>query len=104
MPRFDVYANPTSAERRSTPYFLDVQNDFIDAITTRVVIPLRRESAHGPRVRYLNPVVQIGGESLVLDTAAIGAVPVSELRRAVTHLGTERATVQEALDILFGGY
>ena len=29
MPRFDVYANPETVERRQTPYLLDVQNDFI---------------------------------------------------------------------------
>ena len=41
MARFDVYANPDAAERKHTPYLLDVQNDYIDALATRVVIPLR---------------------------------------------------------------
>ena len=44
MARFDVFANPSVAERKHTPYFVDVQNDYIDALATRVVIPLRRES------------------------------------------------------------
>ena len=30
MARFDVFANPTAVERKHTPYFIDVQNDFID--------------------------------------------------------------------------
>ena len=58
MARFDVYANPEAAERRLTPYFLDVQNDFIHAVSTRVVVPLRRESVFGPRARNLNPMVR----------------------------------------------
>ncbi len=47
MPRFDVYANPQAEERHTTPFFLDVQNDHIQALGTRVVIPLRREAVFG---------------------------------------------------------
>jgi toxin CcdB len=39
MARFDVYANPEAAERRHTPYFLDVQNDYIADLATRAVVP-----------------------------------------------------------------
>ena len=104
MARFDVYANPVVAERKHTPYFLDVQNDYIDHIATRGVVPLRRESAFGPRPRNLNPLLQVGADAVVLDTAAIGAVPVSEMRKAVANLRHARATVHEALDTLFGAY
>jgi toxin CcdB len=70
----------------------------------RVVIPLRKESAFGARVRNLNPLLLVAGDSVVLDTAALGAVPVNELRKRVAHLGEQRALVQEALDTLFGTY
>ncbi len=104
MARFDVYANPDATERKHTPYFLDVQNDYIDHIATRVMVPLRREAAFGPRPRNLNPLLEFGLDKVVLDTAALGAVPLSELRRPVGQLGEERAAIQEALDTLFGAY
>ncbi len=104
MARFDVYPNPDAAERKHTPYFVDIQNDYIDALQTRVVIPLRREAAFGPRARQLNPMLTIGTDSVVLDTAALGAVPISELRKTVGSLRESRAEVQEALDVLFGSY
>jgi toxin CcdB len=104
MGRFDVYANPEAGERKHTPYFLDVQNDYIAGLETRVVIPLRREAVFGPRARALHPLVNLGAEKLVLDTAAIGAVPTSELRKVVGRLTEARAEVQEALDALFGAY
>ena len=44
MARYDVYANPEASERKHTPYLLDVQNDYIDALTTRIVVPLRTEA------------------------------------------------------------
>jgi len=102
--RFDAYANPDVSERKHTPYLIDVQNDFIDALTTRVVIPLRKEAAFGARARNLNPLLVVAGENVVLDTAAIGAVPLSELRKRVANLREDRALVQEALGTLFGAY
>lgn len=104
MPRFDVYANPVPSERRQTPYFLDVQNDYVDSLGTRVVIPLRKSAAFGLRARNLNPVVKVGHDELVLDTAALGAVPTSILHKPVASLSSERGTIQEALDTLFGSY
>jgi len=104
MARFDVYANPSAAERRLTPYFLDVQNDYIDELDTRVVIPLRRETAFGPRARDLHPLLQVNGDAVVADTAALGAVPRAELRKPVANLRDAREPVQAALDTLFGAY
>ena len=59
MARFDVYANPDASESNHTPYLLDVQNNFIDHLSTRAVIPLRTTAAFGVRARDLNPIVQV---------------------------------------------
>lgn len=104
MARYDVYPNPDSAERRVTPYFVDVQNDHIGGLHTRVVIPLRRASAFGPRARSLHPEVSFDGAALVLDTSAIGAVPTAVLRKVVGSLKEQREAVADALDTLFGSY
>ena len=104
MARYDVYANPTASERKHTPYFVDVQNEYIDGLSTRVMIPLRREAVFGPRARNLHPLLEVLGENVVLDTAALGAVPLSELRAPIASLQERRAEAQEALDTLFGAY
>jgi toxin CcdB len=104
MARLDVYANPDKTERAQTPYFVDVQNDYIDLIETRVVIPLRTETMFGPRARRLHPLLDVAGNAVVLDTAAIGAVPVGVLRQPVADLRASRGEIQEALDALFGVY
>ena len=104
MARYDVYANPSVGERKQTPYLLDVQNDYIDSLDTRVVVPLRRAKAFGARPRDLNPSITVGKDELVLDTALLGAVPMSELRTLVGRISLERADVRNALDTLFGSY
>jgi len=104
MARFDVYANPAVPERRHTPYLLDVQNNHIDGLATRVVIPLRREDHFGPCAMRLNPQLEVAGLRVVLDTAALGAVPCAELRQPVAQLIHAHEPVADALDALFGAY
>ena len=104
MSRFDVFANPSPSERPHTPYFLDVQNDYIEGLETRVVIPLRSAAAFGPRAQNLNPLLQVEGASVVLDCATLGAVPISSLRRPIARLVDGRDEVQDALDTLFRAY
>ena len=104
MARYDVYVNPEASERKHTPYLLDVQNDYISTLTTRVVVPLRTEAAFGPQARNLNPSFAVAANRVVLDSAALGAIPLSELRKVVSNLRDERLAIQEALDTLFGAY
>ena len=104
MPRFDVYANPDTAERKLVPFFLDVQNDFLDALDTRVVVPLWAVSAFSKAVRSLNPELQVEGKRLIMDPSSIGAVPSAQLRRPVANLASQQLAIQDALDTLFGSY
>ncbi len=104
MARFDVYANPEAAERKVTPYFVDIQNDFIDGLDSRVVIPLRQATSFGPRAERLHPVLTVRNHAVVLDTAALGAIPRAELRKAVDSLKSAQAEIQIALDALLGAY
>ena len=104
MARFDVYANPDPVERRHTPFVLDVQNDHLGPMASRVMIPLRTPQFIGPSVSDLNPQWLIEGKTVVLDTANIAAIHNSLLRRPVTRLDKERGDVLLALDTLFGSF
>jgi toxin CcdB len=104
MARFDVFPNPEPEERELTPYLLDVQNDYISGLGTRVVIPLRAEAEFGRPARGLNPVFLVHERAVVLDTAAMGAIPAQLLRKPVVSLRAQAAVVTTALDTLFGGF
>ncbi len=104
MARFDVYPHPEPGLRRQTPYLMNVQNDFIDKVESRVVIPLRHAEAFGLRMRDINPVFEIAGISVVLDTAALAAFPSGKLNKPVTNLSSKRDDINTALDTLFGSY
>jgi toxin CcdB len=102
--RYDVYPNPEPGERAVTPFLLDLQNDYISGLGTRVMAPLRAEGLFGKPARGLNPIFLIGDTAVVLDTAAIGALPVQLLRQPVVSLRAQATVISNALDTLFGGF
>lgn len=104
MARFDVYANPDSAERKLIPYFLDVQSDFVSGMNTRVVVPLWKSGLFPSPLEFLNPEFEIAGQRVTMDTPSIGAAPANALRRPVDHLSSHQMAIQNALDMIFGSY
>ncbi len=105
MARWDVYRNP-GAQAATTPYLLDVQSDLLDALDTRIVIPLR-SLAHFPAMPLptrLTPVFRIGGADYMLETPKMAAVPARILRGPVASLSTEHLAITGALDFLFQGF
>lgn len=104
MARFDVYRHPDAKLRATTPFLLDVQNEHISGLQTRVVVPLRRAERVPVPLGDLNPVLDIEGEAVVLDTAALAAVPLSFLKKPVANLRAHANLVTNALDALFGAF
>ena len=104
MARFDVYRHPDAALRKFTPFLLDVQNDYISSVDTRVVLPMRAAKMAGVPMRDLNPSFEIGDMEVVLDTPAIAAFPAAELRTPVMSLRAQAEPIINALDTLFGSY
>jgi toxin CcdB len=103
MPRFDVYKNPDRSEQSEVPFYLDVQNSFVE-VDTRVVLPVVALSYLRHTTQDLNPELTILGKSYVLNTSAIGAIPLNELRRPVENIANQQILIQQALDTLFGSY
>jgi toxin CcdB len=104
MARFDVFANPFAAERSHTPFVLDVQNDHLGLLASRVVIPLRNPAGFGRPASDLNPLLTIAGQPLVLDTANLAPVQALRLKTRVDRVEGEREQVLTALDTLFGAF
>src|SRR5947209_674536 len=99
MAQFDLYAGIESGPA----YVVDVQADLLDALTTRVVVPVRSRD-EVEVVRDLNPTVEIEGTPYVLLTQELTAIARSELRRPVGSLATHRDEIRRALDILLVGF
>ena len=103
MAQFDVYPNPNPATRKNIPYLLDVQADLLDAMATRVVVPLVLAEVMGQGVKQLNPHFKIKGVALVMSTAELAGVSARILGEKVVSLKARRVEIIAALDLLFTG-
>jgi toxin CcdB len=100
MAQFDVYRN-ASASKEAVPYLLDIQNDMLDHLKTRVVIPL---VALDHPATHLNPAVEIEGRAMMLSTQEMAGVPVSVLGERVVSLAERRDELVHAVDFLVTGF
>lgn len=103
MAQFDVYPNPNPATRKNIPYLLDVQAELLDAMATRVVVPLVLAEVMGQGVKQLNPHFKIKGVALVMSTAELAGVSSRILGEKVVSLKARRDEIIAALDLLFTG-
>lgn len=102
MARFDVYQMRT---RGNVPLVVDIQADLLEALRTRVVVPLLplADAEHEVAAR-LKPIVDIVGEPHVLMTTDLSAVPSSVLGEKVASVERQQQTVVDAVDFLFQGF
>lgn len=104
MPQFDVYANPSPGSRSSVPYVVDVQSGLIDALPTRLVMPLSRVGAKLPRLPLnLCPVIEVDGEPLTLMPHLAAPIDKRLLRRPVLSLAHRAHEIGAALDAVTSG-
>lgn len=103
MAQFDVYYNSNTDTNQIIPYLLDVQTDLLEAIATRVVVPLVLSSQFGKPATYLNPKFEIEYITVVMSTAELAGVSKQVLGERVTSLKHRRDDIIAALDLLFTG-
>lgn len=104
MAQFAVYKNENKASKKSFPFFVDVQTDLLDGLTSRIVIPLAPlESLSSKNVEGLCPVLEINEGSYVLMTHQLTSVPSSYLKTSVTSLENFRNEIISAIDLIVTG-
>ncbi len=99
MARFDVYQNPDGAG-----CLLDIQADLLSHLNTRVVVPLLPLTNAPQPARTLNPIFDISGETLVMSTQFMAAVPANMLKMPLASLSGRRDDIVAAIDLLMQGF
>ena len=55
MAQFDVYENINTSSKKDMPFLLDVQNDILDELNSRIVVPLSINSKHAKILNQFLP-------------------------------------------------
>lgn len=101
MAQFDVYRNKNSDTNEKVPYLLEVQNDILSSLNTRVVVPLAKDIKE---IKGLSKEFTIEEQKVYLITSQLGAVHISELNEKVTNLNNKSDEIKNSLDFLIYGF
>lgn len=104
MAQYDVFENPSPAQREGFPYLVVIQSDQLDHLPTRLVLPLQRLDVvpkHLPR-RLSQPVL-VAGEPLLPAAQQCAALPARLLRKAIASVAAEQGVLRDALDAVISG-
>lgn len=98
MPQYDIHRL-----RSRAGLVVDCQSSLLEALTTRLVVPLLPVEDIPERARRLNPMFEIDGRDLVMFTQFAAAVQVRELGEVVASLREKSFEIVGALDVLTSG-
>lgn len=99
MARFQVY------RLKSEPVLvIDLQANILSDLPSRMVAPLYPVRDMSWSISRLNPRFLINGESYVMATQRMAALPLSEVRERVADLSSDADAVTAATDFLFQGF
>lgn len=104
MAQFDVYPNPSPRSRADIPYLLDIQNDLLRDLDTRVVVPLFRQGPSAHAFTRLTPEIAFSGESCILMMPMLAGIARKELGNPCGNLEQYRNQILAAWDLLLTGF
>jgi toxin CcdB len=104
MAQFDVYTNPSAKSRNVYPFIIDIQNDLISDIATRIVIPLGKLSHfRNNKMKGLTPLITYESENYILLTPQVTSMPENLLKDPVGTLKSMRDEIISAIDFAITG-
>ena len=103
MAQYDVYANPSSSAANGIPYVVVVQNDLLDALATRLTMPLAEPEAMSKVPTVLCPTISVNGRRLNALAHYTAPLPVKLLRRPVDNVAAQASALLAAVDAVLSG-
>lgn len=102
--QYDIYANPSKAQRREIPWIVDVQSDLLSKLPTRLVIPLAlRETMPQAMPGALCPEVRWEGDSLVALPYLAAPFRVRDLGTPTGNLRSLASELVASIDAVISG-
>lgn len=102
MAQFDIYRNKGKGQDHY-PYFMAIQHDLFDSLSTRIVIPLTSVENVLP-ISGINPVVEIAGNNFVILTDLMTSIDSKRLAmEPVANARHLHSNIVNALDLLITG-
>ena len=101
MAQFDVYENINPKTSKEMPFLLDIQNDILKNLQTRVVVPL---VLNMKPAKILNPQFEINNYKVTMSTAELAGISTQHLGSTVCSVKDKRDEIISAVDFMITGF
>jgi len=102
--QFDVYLNPSKQTRNAYPFILDIQNELIEDLATRIVVPLGiAKKFSNEEMKGLTPKIEFEGADLLIMMPQLASMPARALKEPIGTLLHLRDEIISALDFAITG-
>ncbi len=103
MAQYDVFPNPSSSAATGIPFVVVIQSDLLDALPTRLVVPLALLAFAGKVPYALCPVITVKGQRLHALAHFAAPLPAKVLRQAVDNVAAQSSALVSAIDAVLSG-
>jgi toxin CcdB len=103
MAQFDVYANPSESAAHGIPYVVVVQSDLLEALATRLTMPLATMEFAAKAPEKLCPMITVKGQRLRALAHYSAPLPTRSLRHMVDNASAHASQLIAAMDVVISG-
>lgn len=103
MAQYDVFPNPSDSAADGIPYVVVIQSDLLDALATRLTVPLAVLDFAGKVPAALCPVFTVKGQRLHALAHCAAPLPARLLRRPIDNVATQASALVAAMAVVLSG-
>jgi toxin CcdB len=103
MAQYDVFNNPSRSAADGIPYVVVIQSDLLDALATRLTMPLAELDVSHKVPTALCPVIMVDGKRLHALAHYAAPLPAKVLRRPVDNVAAQASALVSAMDTVLSG-
>ncbi len=103
MAQYDVYPNPSKSASEGIPYVVVIQSDLLNALATRLTMPLAISDATINTPISLCPVVVVKGQRLNALAHFAAPLPAKLLKKSVANVASQGSALISAMDAVLSG-
>jgi toxin CcdB len=104
MAQYDVYVNPSKSAADGIPFVVVIQSNLLDALATRLTMPLAISDASMKTPTSLCPVVLVKGQRLHALAHFAAPLPAKLLKRPVANVAAQGSALVSAMDAVLSGF
>jgi toxin CcdB len=102
--QYDVFRNPSKSAAEGIPFVVVIQSDLLDALATRLTMPLSSTIFGGKVPTLLCPVITVQGQRLYALAHFAAPLPAKLLRRPVANVASQASALVAAMDAVLSGF